>query len=150
MVRTATGLLELSTVALLPALMIPALSPPLLHQSYPVGQALGFTSLFMAWGAVWFGIGILWSVLFAGEYTAAILSLLTPFLYMIVYSTISRGGRRFLAANPMEFMSGAAGGFIRQGWMFIDFMPWPAIAALLAVAATLLVASTMIVRQQSF
>jgi ABC-type transport system involved in multi-copper enzyme maturation permease subunit len=149
-VRVATGLVELTAVALLPALIIPALSPPLLHQSYPFSQALGFTLLYMSWGTVWFGIGVLWSVLFAGEYTAAVLSMLTPFGYMIVYSNISQGGRRFLMANPMEFTSGLGGGFIRMGWMFIDFMPWPAIATLLAVGATLLVASTLIVRRQNF
>jgi ABC-2 type transport system permease protein len=148
-VRIATGILELAVVAVLPALIIPALSPAMLHQSYPVTQALGFAVLFMTWGVIWFAIGILWSVVFAGEYTAVALTLLTPFAYMIVYSKISLGGRLFPSANPFAFMSGMDI-VAKPGWMFLGPLPWTAIATFAGVATTLLIASALITRRQSF
>src|SRR5215813_3426123 len=66
MVRAAAGLLQVAILSLVPAMLVPSLSPVLAGQSYPETQALQFSLLFMSWGAVAFAVGFLWSSLFGG------------------------------------------------------------------------------------
>jgi len=148
--RAAVGVLELAVLAIVPAAIVPALSPALVHQSYPVTQCLHFASLFMSWGVVWFGTGFLWSILFTGDYTAAVASVLTPWAYIVVYANLSRGGRRFPSANPFAFMSGEIdfGGFARG--LLTSPLPWLAMGVLGLVATALLVSAWRLTERQNF
>jgi ABC-type transport system involved in multi-copper enzyme maturation permease subunit len=153
MARAAVGVLELAVFAVVPAAIVPTLSPVLVHQSYPATQCLHFAVLFMSWGVVWFGAGFLWSILFTGDYTAAVASVLTPFAYLVVYANLSRGGRRFpSAANPFAFMSGNLdvdpGGFSRG--LLTRPLPWETIALLGLVTMALLVAGWRFTERQNF
>lgn len=69
--RAVIGLVELGILSLLPALLIPALSP-LAHQSYPWLQALHFSALWFACGSVIFAVTFLFATFLGGEYTASI------------------------------------------------------------------------------
>ncbi len=148
-VRAVVGLAELAALALIPVLMIPLLSPVIARQSYPVVQSIRFSILFMSWGAVWFGIGFVWSVLFAGEFTAVAVSLLTPVAYIVVYARVSGDGRRFPAANPFAFMSGLEH-FTNGTSTLTGPLPWIEIGVLVAAASILLAVATWISARQSF
>jgi len=104
--RAAMGILQVAALALLPALLVPTLSPVLLNESYPVADALRFSLRWTAWGAVFFAIGFLWSSIISGEYTAAVACVLTPFLYLPMMLTIAGDEDRWPAANFMEYMHG--------------------------------------------
>jgi ABC-2 type transport system permease protein len=148
--RAVVGVFELTALALVPAALVPSLSPVLVHQSYPVTQCLHFAALFMSWGVVWFGVGFLWSVLLKGEYTAAVASVLTPWAYMVAYANVSRGGLSFPSANPFAFMSGDIdlGGFSRG--LLARPLPWAAIAVLGLVTLALLAAAWRLTERQNF
>jgi len=145
-VRAVVGLLEMTIVALIPAMTIPWLSPLIVHHAYPVVQSLTFALLFLSWGVVWFEIGIMWSVIFAGEYTAVVASLLTPVAYMIAFV---RDGSRFKLANPFVFMSGFEHLAGRTS-TFTGPLPWIAIGALACIAIALFASAAAITARQSF
>jgi len=80
--RGLTGIVETAALAILPASLIPALSP-FIHESYPWLLALQFGALWTVGGILIFAIGFLASVLFAGEYSAAIAAIALLFGYSI-------------------------------------------------------------------
>lgn len=80
--RGLAGVMETTVLSFLPAVLVPALSP-LVHESYPWGQALEFGVLWTVGGVLLFTLGFLASVLFAGEYSAAIAAMAALFAYSI-------------------------------------------------------------------
>ena len=147
--RAMVGLLELTAIALVPVIVVPALSP-LARQTYPLSQSVQYGALFMSWGVVWFAVGVVWSVVFAGEWTATAVSVISPFVYMIVYTRASGGGRRFIAANPFEMMSGGLDHSVGGRMLLTEPLPWLAMLVLAAIAATLLCAAWRITLRQDF
>jgi ABC-2 type transport system permease protein len=104
--RAVAGILQVAVLALLPALLIPTLSPLVLNESYPIADALAFSMRWTAWGSVFFAIGFLYSSTISNEYTAAVACVLTPFLYLPMMLTIAGDEDRWPAANYMEYMHG--------------------------------------------
>jgi ABC-2 type transport system permease protein len=94
--RAVTGVLEVVVLSVLPALVIPALSP-VVHQSYPWSQALQFSLLWSVAGALIFSVGFLFSVVFGGEYSAPVVA----FVVLLAYSVIDTKLKQFL-----PFLSG--------------------------------------------
>jgi len=80
--RGLTGIIETAVLAILPASLVPALSP-FIQESYPWPLALQFGALWMAGGILIFAIGFFASVLFSGEYSAAIAAIILLFGYSI-------------------------------------------------------------------
>jgi ABC-type transport system involved in multi-copper enzyme maturation permease subunit len=148
--RFFVGLFELLALAIIPIVVVPFLSPVLVHQSYPALQSVRYAALFASWGVVWFAIAFLWSVTFRGEFTAAAVAILSPFAYMIVYANVSRGGRRFFAANPAAMMSGGLDQHLGGRMLLVDPLPWSAMLALAVVAVALLFGAWRITVRQSF
>jgi ABC-2 type transport system permease protein len=72
-VRAAIGLVELAALAILPAVVIVALSP-IAHIHYPASQAFAFAGLWLAAGSTLFAAAFLCSSLMGGEYTAFIVA----------------------------------------------------------------------------
>lgn len=70
--QIAVGMIELATLALLPAILIPGLST-FMHQSYPLPFALHFSILWFLCGLVIFAASFLLSVATPGEYTAPVI-----------------------------------------------------------------------------
>lgn len=66
--HVAVGLLELALLALIPALLVPTLSP-LIRQSYPISQALHFSVLWFVCGALVFAASFFFSAVLRGEYS---------------------------------------------------------------------------------
>lgn len=81
--RAAIGLVESTVIALLPAALLPLLSP-VVNESYSWSLALHFAVLWAFGGAFIFTIGFLASVLFIGEYSAPIAAVACLFAYSIV------------------------------------------------------------------
>jgi ABC-type transport system involved in multi-copper enzyme maturation permease subunit len=148
--RVVVGLLELVALAIIPMVVVPALSPAIARHSYPLSQSVRFGLLFMSWGVVWFAIGFVWSVLFAGEYTAAALSMLTPVSYMVIYANVSRGGQRFPEANPFAMMSGGLDSSFGGMAVLTDPLPWHVIFVLTVIAAGLLFGAWRLTLRQDF
>jgi ABC-2 type transport system permease protein len=72
-VRAAAGLLELAALAILPVVVIAALSP-IAHIQYPLSQTLRFAVLWVAAGSTLFAAAFLCSSLMGGEYTAFVVA----------------------------------------------------------------------------
>ena len=147
--RAAVGLLELAVLALTPALLLPALSPLVVQQTYPVMDALKFSALFMSGGAVCFAVGFLWSTVLADEYRATAACLLTPFAYIAIYANLSQGGRRFPATGPFDFMT--SGGQVTENGLglLLDPLPWTTMLVLVTIAAAVLFAAAHVTRRQN-
>lgn len=69
--QIAVGLAEMAALALLPALLISSLSP-LVHQTFPLAEALHFSVLWFGCGTIIFASAFFLSVVFGGEYTAPV------------------------------------------------------------------------------
>lgn len=80
--RGITGMLATTVLAFSPAVLVAALSP-LIHESYSWRLALSFGGLWAVGGLVLFAMGFLMSVLFSGEYSAAMTALVCLFAYSI-------------------------------------------------------------------
>jgi len=80
--RGFAGVIEIAVLSFLPAILVPALSPFIL-EIYPWGLALHFGILWTIGGILIFTVGFLASVLFSGEYSAAIAALAALFTYSI-------------------------------------------------------------------
>jgi ABC-2 type transport system permease protein len=103
--RAAAGTLQVIFLSLIPSMLVPAFSPMIAGQSYPVSQTLQFGFLIMSWGIVAFAAGFLLSSLFAGEFTGTALCVIVPVLYRIVVQS-SEAIASYPAANYASFMSG--------------------------------------------
>lgn len=73
-VRAATGFMQVAILALLPALLIPLLSP-FVGEAYPFARALQFSVLWAGCGMVIFALSFFFSVVLPGAYSPAIASI---------------------------------------------------------------------------
>lgn len=148
-VRAAVGLLQVAILSFVPALLIPALSPVLAHQSYPVTQALQFALLFLSWGSVAFGVGFLWSTLFGGEFTGTALCVISPVVYRILIQS-NAALQQYPAFNYASFMSGLP--YIQSPVkdLISRPLPWTSFLVLAAVTAALVTSAARIMRRQDF
>ena len=92
-----------------------------------------FGLLFLTWGAVAFGVGFLWSCIFAGEFTGAALCVISPVVYRILIAGSSTL-QNHPSFNYANFMSGIPyiGNPVR---VLIDRpLPWTAFLVLAAVS----------------
>jgi hypothetical protein len=138
-VRAAVGFLEVATLSLVPALVIPALSP-LAGQFYPWPQAFEFSILWAAGGAFIFAIGFLASSVFAGEYTAPV----AAFLALLLYSGIA--DLPFLehySLDVHDIMSG-------NGARLIGPLPWTALAVIVLIVFCLFALAGRLTQHQDF
>jgi ABC-type transport system involved in multi-copper enzyme maturation permease subunit len=83
--QIVVGLMELAALSLLPALLIPALSV-FVNQHYSFMQALHFSILWFACGAMIFATAFLLSVLLRGEYLPAVACYVVLFLNLVISS----------------------------------------------------------------
>jgi ABC-2 type transport system permease protein len=82
-VRALIGLLEVVGLALLPALIVVCVSP-LVHESYPLGEALRFSALWSGAGMAIFGMAFVVSTAVGGEIAAPAACVATIFLYLVI------------------------------------------------------------------
>ena len=148
--RAGVGVLEVAALAFLPALLVPAVSPLLAQQSYPVALAATFGLLFLPWGLVWFAASLLWSTLLKNDYSAMLASLLTPFAFTAVYVNLPAPLRsRFPSGDFFEFMSGASQ-VEAKTYLFTGQLPLPAVAGWAAVAMAVILSAAVVTSRQDF
>ena len=82
-IRAMTGLLEVTTLAWLPAVLVPGLSL-LVGQRYPWTQSVEFAMLWTAVGSVVFAFAFLASSALRNEYSSLTTSLLAFYIYPLV------------------------------------------------------------------
>jgi ABC-2 type transport system permease protein len=147
LVRAATGLLEVISLALLPAVLIPSFSAAA-GESYPYAQAWQFALLWVAGGAFVFMIGFLSSCIFSGPYTPPI----AGFLALMVYSFLSDMPimERY-SLDVHDIMSGTGRPWFELSTArLIGPFPWAPALVFVLIASTLAGVACRITQQQDF
>jgi ABC-2 type transport system permease protein len=145
--QLAVGFSEMAVLSLLPALLVPSLAR-LVHQSYPVAEALHFSMLWFACGSIIYAAAFLMSVALSGEYTAAVVCYLALVLQALVMSATALG--RSYRLNLMWTM----GEFGRMHWdsphqqLLPDPLPWARLLILMLIALCMLAVSSRIAAKQ--
>jgi ABC-type transport system involved in multi-copper enzyme maturation permease subunit len=141
--RVAVGVGEAAALALVPTLMIPALSA-LAGRDYPIAQAAGFGFLLLAAGLVFFCYGILLSTIIESELTVPVVGLITVAAAFSVMKV--KAVHRW---SVFDVMNGAQS--ISPTTHFIDRpLPWLGITASVFASALLLIIAVNIVRRRDF
>jgi hypothetical protein len=137
-VRAATGLAELLTLAVIPSLLIPLLSPAI-GESYGVGSALVHSICLFIAGSVFFSLAFLLSTMFSDVWR--------PLLIVVFLSTaLSFVEQVFRDAWPFAvFRVMSAEGYFRG-----DGLPWLGLLASAALSVAMLYAATMKLARQDF
>ncbi|HEY6466929.1 MAG TPA: hypothetical protein VIY69_13100 [Candidatus Acidoferrales bacterium] len=143
-VRAAVGLLEVASLAFIPAVVIAALSP-MVGESYPISVALHFALLWAVCGSAFFATSFLFSVAIGGTYSALVVSFISVYLYAFVTSL-----------RPTRFgLSEIIGGINKpiRDRLFTglpDPLPWGTLLIVAAVSFALLVTAARITERQDF
>jgi ABC-type transport system involved in multi-copper enzyme maturation permease subunit len=142
------GLLEVAALALIPALIVPAISP-LVHESYPFSQALHFSVLWLVCGAVVFASAFLLSVVLSGDYSAPVAYIIIFFLQDLI-----------LASAPLERyrlkIIWIAGEFGTMHWdaqrdlLLSGPLPWLRLLTITLVTISLLAIAAQVTQRQDF
>lgn len=142
------GLTEMAVLALLPALLILAVSP-LVHQSYPFSQALQFSVLWFGCGTVIFATAFFLSVILGGEYTAPVVCYILLFLHTAVALW---GPIKPYRINIFWTMGGV--GMMRWGpgntLVLSSPLPWMRLLTIALIAFAMLGMATRITQRQDF
>ncbi|CAN5855188.1 hypothetical protein BH11GEM2_BH11GEM2_25410 [soil metagenome] len=145
--RTLIGLAQVVLLAAVPAILLPALSS-LVGQPYPASQAWGFAILWATVGALVHAIGILASVLFAGEFTAPLAACSGLIAYSLLADMSAPG--RYLT-DIHDVMSGIGMPYFAERIaMLTGPLPWFTLLDVLLGAATLVVLGACIANRQDF
>jgi hypothetical protein len=137
-IRAATGLAELLVLAIVPSLLLPALSGSI-GQTYGMGDALIHSACMFIAGAVFFSLTFLLSTMFADVWR--------PLLIVLCGATaLSLFGQVFpdLSRNGLFQVMSAEGYFRGSG------LPWLGLGASAAVSVAMLYAATINIARQDF
>lgn len=136
-VRAATGLGELFLLAILPALLIPLLSPAI-GQSYSVGAALVHGVCLFAAGAVFFSLATLLSAIFGDVWRPLLIALAIAGVLALVEPLMGAA-----APGIYRVMSGET--YFRTG-----ALPWTGLLVSAAASAALLQAAAVRLERRDF
>lgn len=145
--RAVTGVLEIGVLALLPALLTPSLSL-IVHEAYPVSQALEFGLLWAACGVAVFAASFLISTAFAGGYSA----MASAFVVLFFYPPLTRLSLlRDYPLNIHYIMSGRdMPYFDARSHMLVGPPPWGLLSVVSLVALGLLALAALLTQNQEF
>ncbi|HEX4808531.1 MAG TPA: hypothetical protein VH325_06360 [Bryobacteraceae bacterium] len=146
--QMAVGIVELAILSLLPALLIPS-SSLLVHQYYPLAEALHFSILWFCCGSGIFAAAFLLSVLLGGEYTAPVACYVALMLEVLISNWPSLRPYRL---NLMWTM----GEFGTMHWnpehnlLLAGPLPWPRLLTIMAIALCMLALAARITQKQDY
>lgn len=149
-VRAAMGMAQVAVLALLPALLIPLLSP-FVGEAYPFARALQFSVLWTGCGMVIFALTLFFSTVLSGAYSPAIASVAG----LVACSVIAELPlfERDPALNLIDTMHGAQLS-ISQGEVslaaFVAPLPWLELGFYALVALCLVGAAGAIMARRDF
>ena len=145
--RTVVGLAQVVLLSALPAMMIPMLSP-LIGQGYPSSQAWAFAVLWATIGSLIFAMGLLASVLFAGEFTAPVAAIFGLMGYSFL-ADLSPVQRYFTDIH--DVMSGIdMPYFTERTGALTGPLPWSTLFAVLLATGALIVIGARVTTRQDF
>lgn len=146
--QIALGMLQLAVLALLPAALLPALSP-LIHQSFPVGEALHFSALWFACGTLIYSVSFFLAVVTSGEYTAPV----ACYVALMLHTAVAQWHPlRPYRLNLMWIM----GEFRTMHWdaghtmLLPPPLSWSALSAMALISTALLAAAFRVTARQDF
>ena len=145
-VRALTGLAEMTVLATVPVIVIPAASA-LTGEAYPLQQAARFGVLWIAAGAVIVMLAQLWSALVANEYVAWT----ATFLSLMVYEALANLSAldAFPAADILRVMSGSEQAYFNAASKLIDGpIPWSVLAGFGLASLAMLAATACIIQRR--
>jgi hypothetical protein len=143
-----SGLSQIVALALLPLLIVAALSP-LVHHSYPLRDSVHFAILWSAGGSLEFGFAFLCSVLLGGEYTALVAA------YLVLFAIPLIAMARRLQPYHLNILQ-TMGEFGTMHWnvdhTLLEPAPLPVVrlSIFLLISATLLATAGRITQRQDF
>jgi ABC-2 type transport system permease protein len=147
-VRAIVGFSEMAALALLPAVLIPTLSP-LVHQSYPFFQSIQFSLLWIFCGSILFAVAFLLSNLLAGEYSALVTSYVGLFFY--IYSSRQPALRAYPYIDLWRIMGGYEVPYFRSDtYLLVGPLPWKLLCTIALVALAFLVVAGGVTQRQDF
>ncbi|MCA1632139.1 MAG: hypothetical protein LC802_00115 [Acidobacteria bacterium] len=137
-VRAGVGAAELLLLALVPSLLVAALSP-LVGQSYPLGEALAYSLMMFIGGMFFYGLALLLSTAF-GDQLKPILAAMAVSIAMGLLSLFSK---RLADYSVYSVMSG-------QKYFNEGAPPWAGLAVCVALAAAMFYASLRVLERRDF
>jgi len=140
-VRAAIGVLELTALAVIPAVLVPGCSA-LVGEHYPIVQALGFALLWIAGGSVMFAVSFAISVIIENDYAALAIAVLSVRLLPAMLARIP--GLNRLPIQLHDLMSGRGMAYFDPARAELTSVPWAVVAGAAVVATCLLVAAVRI------
>jgi len=148
-VRLALGLMQAAMVALIPALVIP-LASRFIGYSYSTWEAFKFSGLLLTAGSVFFFVGIFWSSLLAGEFSAIVAGGVSVLLVFTAQDYLYRWipSFNFPYFNMTAFLGGYD--FVNPATGFLTGWPWQGVLNSLCAGAALFWASIEIIKHRDF
>jgi ABC-type transport system involved in multi-copper enzyme maturation permease subunit len=145
--RAAIGLVEVTAITLIPALVIPAVSP-VVHQSYPFSQAIQFSVLWVAAGTILFATSFLLSTMLAGQYTA----FLVAWILLVCHTLVAALRPLRIYRLNLNWMQSGAGMpyFDPRTGTLIGPLPWMRLSIVMLVSLILLAAAARITERQEY
>ena len=137
-VRAATGLVELLVLALVPSLLLPALSPTI-GQTYGIGDTLIHGGCLFIAGAVFFSLAFLLSTVFSGVWRPLLIVLCVATalaLFKQVFPDLSRYSLFRVMSAETYFRGGG--------------LPWQGLLASAAASAAMLYGATVNIARRDF
>ena len=137
-VRAGVGAVELLALAVVPTLLVWALSP-LVGQSYPLADALAYALMTFAGGMVFYGLAFLLSTFFGDQ----LKPILVGMAVSVAMGVVTVFSRRLAEYSVYNVMSG-------QRYFAEGVPPWAGLAACLALAALMFYASLRVLERRDF
>lgn len=146
--RAAMGFLQMGALALLPALLIPALSP-LVHQSYPFWQAIRFSLIWIICGTVLIAMPFLLSSLLEGEFSPLVATYIGLFSYIYVSRSPALESHPFI--DLWRIMAGYEMPYFRSdSYLLAGPLPWGMFSAIASLSLATLLLAAYVVQRRDF
>jgi ABC-type transport system involved in multi-copper enzyme maturation permease subunit len=143
LVRGMVGAAEVITLAIVPSILIWALSA-LTGNSYPLSEAISHALLMVGGGLIFYGLGLLLSHLMQGEFSVPTLGLGICLVLYIAFQTL-----RLENYNPFDLMSGRH--YLDPNTFLLrDGLPWMPLSLFFLITVVMLIASVKIAERRDF
>lgn len=143
LVRSMVGAAEAITLAVVPCILIWAISP-LAGYSYPLGQAVSHSVLIVGGGLIFYAWGLLLSHLMQGEFSTPTLALSVCLVLFIAFKLL-----RLEIYNPFDLMSGRY--YLDPNTFLLNgALPWQSLSFFLAITIVIAIASIRIAEVRDF
>jgi ABC-2 type transport system permease protein len=146
--RALVGLVEVTLLACLPAVLLP-MGSSFIGERYPAIQAWQFAVLWVAGGGVLFAIAFVCATQLSGESSAWVASFVIVVLYAALVHLVPALAR-VPRLDLFDLMSGSEMPYFRVADAALVGLPWGAVAVLAGITVTILATAALITTRQEF